>query len=133
MRRAHGLRAIEAARKALAVQTAAGDDPRASDRAGRKRGEANAAQHWRNRAWARGSVADRDAAWFLREIVPKLDGYSLSQIVRISVADRWRSWSPSRRSGNGDETRCVDSPSLLRIRHALMRLSAEGATASAHP
>ena len=28
------------------------------------------------------SVADRDAAWFLREIVPKLDGYSLSQIAR---------------------------------------------------
>ena len=30
-----------------------------------------------------GSVADRDVAWFLREIVPKLDGYSLSQIAKL--------------------------------------------------
>jgi hypothetical protein len=35
-----GLRAIEAARKVLAVQAAAGNDPRASDRIGRKRGYA---------------------------------------------------------------------------------------------
>jgi hypothetical protein len=83
-RRERGLRAIEAARKALAVQAAQGHDPRASDRAGRKRGEAISEQHRRNRAWARGAAAARDAAWFLREVVPKLDGYSLSQISKAT-------------------------------------------------
>jgi hypothetical protein len=84
VRRAHGLRVIEAARKALAVQAAEGNDPRASNRAGRKRGEAISEQHRRNRAWARGANADRDAAWFLSEIVPKLDAYSLSQIAKAT-------------------------------------------------
>ncbi len=44
-RREHGLRAIEAARKALAAQTAAGNDPRRSCRSepGAKRGEASEA------------------------------------------------------------------------------------------
>jgi hypothetical protein len=37
-----------------------------------------------NRAWVRGEVADRDAAWFLREVVPKLDAYSLSQIAKAT-------------------------------------------------
>jgi hypothetical protein len=84
VRRAHGLRVIEAARKALAVQAAEGNDPRASDRAGRKRGEAISEQHRQNRAWVRNSAADRDAAWFLREVVPKLDAYSLSEIARVT-------------------------------------------------
>jgi len=82
VRRAHGLRVIETARKALAVQATEGNDPRLSDRAGRKRGEAISEQHRRNRAWSRESVLDRDAAWFLREVVPKLDAYSLSQIAQ---------------------------------------------------
>ncbi len=84
VRRAHGLRVIEVARKTLAAQAADGNDPRASARAGRKRGEANARQHRRNRAWARGAGVDRDAAWFLREILPKLDTYSLSQIAKAT-------------------------------------------------
>ena len=85
MRRAHGLRAIEAARQALAVQAAEGKDPRASDRAGRKRGEANAEQHRRNRDWARGGEsAGRDRAWFQREVVPKLDAYLLSEIAEAT-------------------------------------------------
>jgi hypothetical protein len=72
VRRAHGLRVIEAARKALALQAAEGNDPRASDRAGHKRGEANAEQHRRNREWMRGqTTADRDEAWFLLEVVPR--------------------------------------------------------------
>jgi hypothetical protein len=71
-------------RKALAVQAAEGDDSRASARAGRKRGEAISEEHRQNRVWARGSAADRDAAWFLREIVPKLDAYSLSQIAKAT-------------------------------------------------
>ena len=54
-RRERGLRAIEAARKALAAQAAEGNDPRASDRVGPKRGEAISEQHRRNREWARGA------------------------------------------------------------------------------
>jgi hypothetical protein len=61
-----------------------GNDPRASAHAGRKRGAANAAQHRQNRAWARGSTPHRDAAWFRREITPKLDAYSLSQIAKAT-------------------------------------------------
>lgn len=84
-RRERGLRAIEAARKALALQAAEGNDPRASDRAGCKRGDANAEQHRHNREWARGAEsACRDRAWFLREVVPKLDGFSLSQIAKAT-------------------------------------------------
>ena len=83
-RRERGLRAIEAARKALAAQASEGNDPRASDRAGRKRGGAISEQHRQNRAWMRESAADRDAAWFLREVVPKLDAYSLSQISKAT-------------------------------------------------
>jgi hypothetical protein len=49
-----GLRAIEAARKALAAQTAAGNDPRRS--ANPARGEAVAEAHQRNRRWARASI-----------------------------------------------------------------------------
>jgi CRISPR-associated endonuclease Cas1 len=84
-RRERGLQAIKAARKALAVQTAEGDDPRASDRAGRKRGEANAQQHRRNREWSHGTKsAGRDAAWFLRKIAPKLDAFPLRQIAKAT-------------------------------------------------
>ncbi len=88
VRRAHGLRAIEAARKALAAQAAEGNDPRASDRAGRKRGAANIEQHRRNREWTRGATgatgADRDAAWFSREVLPKLDAFTLAEIAKAS-------------------------------------------------
>jgi hypothetical protein len=85
VRRAHGLRVIGVARKALAAQAASGKDPRASVQAGRERSEANAEQHRRNREWARGGTpADCDAAWFLREVVPKLDGYSLSEIAKAT-------------------------------------------------
>ena|SRR5580704_8594694 len=76
-----GLRAIEAARKALAAQAAAGKDPRASAPAGRKRGDANAEQHLRNHRWAREHPGQRDRAWFEREVVPKLDAFSLREIA----------------------------------------------------
>jgi CRISP-associated protein Cas1 len=88
-RRERGLRAIAAARKALAAQAACGNDPRASVKAGRKRGPAIAEAHRRNRAWARGSASDRDPNWFRREIAPKLDAFSLSEIAkatRLSLA-----------------------------------------------
>jgi hypothetical protein len=68
----------------LAVRAAEGNDPHASNRAGHERGTAKAEQHLRNRAWTRGSIADRNAAWFLREIVPKLDACSLSQITKAT-------------------------------------------------
>jgi len=54
------------------------------DRASRKRCEAISEQHRQNRAWSRDAAADRDAEWFLREIVPKLDAYSLSQIAKAT-------------------------------------------------
>ncbi len=84
-RRERGLRAIEAARKALAAQAAEGNDPRASDRVGPKRGEAISEQHRRNRVWARGAEsAGRDPAWFLREVVPKLDAFTLAEIAKAT-------------------------------------------------
>jgi hypothetical protein len=61
---------------------AEGHDPRASDWAGRKRGEANVQQHRRNREWVRGAEsAERDRAWFLREVVPKLDAFTLAEVA----------------------------------------------------
>jgi hypothetical protein len=82
-RKERGLRAIAIARKTLAAQAAAGQDPRATSHAGRKRGEANAEHHRRNRQWKRerGQSAGRDRAWFLREIAPKLDAFSLTEIA----------------------------------------------------
>lgn len=86
VRRAHGLRAIAAARKALAAQSRTGKDPRSSREAGRKRGEANAEHHRRNREWKRehGDGAGHDRAWFLREVTPKLDAFSLAEIARAT-------------------------------------------------
>ena len=83
-RREHGLRAIEAARKALAAQTAAGNDPRRSAAVNRARGEAISEGHRRNRTWAREHPGQRDEAWFKREIVPKLDGFSLKEIGKAT-------------------------------------------------
>jgi hypothetical protein len=59
-RRERGLRAIEAARKALAAQSAAGNDPRRSAAVNRPRGEAIAKAHSRNRSWAREHPGQRD-------------------------------------------------------------------------
>ena len=83
-RREHGLRAIEAARKALAAQTAAGNDPRRSADVNLARGEAISDGHRRNRSWAREHPGQRDGAWFKREIVPKLDAFSLREIARAT-------------------------------------------------
>jgi hypothetical protein len=80
-RREHGLRAIEAARKALAAQAAAGNDPRRSAVVNQARGEAISEGHRRNRSWAREHPGQRDEAWFKREIAPKLDAFSLAEIA----------------------------------------------------
>lgn len=85
MKVAQAQKAVVAARKVLAVRAAAGNDPRSSREAGRKRGVANAEHHFRNHQWARENQADgRDATWFRREIAPKLSSYSLSAIARAT-------------------------------------------------
>ena len=83
-RREHGLRAISAARKALAAQTAAGNDPRRGAAVNRVRGEAISEGHRRNRSWAREHPEQRGEAWFRREIVPKLDAFSLKEIGKAT-------------------------------------------------
>jgi len=84
-RREHGLRAIEAARKALAAQAAAGNDPRRNVAVNRARGEAISEGHRRNRRWAREHPGQRDEAWFKREIAPKLDAFSLKEIGKATA------------------------------------------------
>jgi len=85
-RREHGLRAIERAREALRLQTLAGNDPRADAQTNRKRGEAIVEQRRRSRQWKRenpnGTTHDR--AWYLREVMPKLDDVPLSAIARVT-------------------------------------------------
>jgi CRISPR associated protein Cas1 len=83
-RRVHGERAIHAARKALASQARKGPDPRGSAKANSERGEANAAQHRRNRQWAREHPEQRDRDWFSREVTPKLDAFTLAELARAT-------------------------------------------------
>jgi CRISPR-associated endonuclease Cas1 len=85
-RREHGLRAIERAREVLRLQTLAGNDPRADAETNRKRGEAIVEQRRRSREWKRENPngAGRDRAWFLREVMPKLDDVPLSAIASVT-------------------------------------------------
>jgi hypothetical protein len=83
-RREHGLRAIETARKTLALQTAAGNDPRKNVAVNRARGEAISEGHRRNRNWDREQASQRDEAWYKREIALKLDALSLSEIAAVT-------------------------------------------------
>jgi CRISPR-associated protein Cas1 len=83
-RREHGRRAMEAARKALAAQTAAGNDPRRSAAVNRARGEAISEGHRRNRTWTREHPGQRDEAWFKREIGSRLDGFTLKEIAAVT-------------------------------------------------
>jgi hypothetical protein len=83
-RREHGLRAIAAARKTLATQAAAGNDPRRSTAVNRARAEAISEGHRRNRSWAREHPGQRDEAWFKHEIAPKLDAFSLAEIANAT-------------------------------------------------
>ncbi len=80
-RREHGRRAIEGARKALAAQTAGGNDPRRSAAVNQARGEAIADGHRRNRSWAREHPGHRDEVWFKREVAPTLDQFTLAEIA----------------------------------------------------
>jgi CRISPR-associated protein Cas1 len=83
-RREHGLRAMEAARKALTAQAATDNDPRRYAAVNQARGEAISEGHRRNRSWAREHPSQRDEAWFKREIAPKLDAFSLNEIAKAT-------------------------------------------------
>jgi hypothetical protein len=84
--RERGLLAIERAREALRRQALAGEDPRRDAATNRKRGAAIAERRRRNRQWKRGHPErnGRDRAWFVREVMPKLDYVSLSAIARVT-------------------------------------------------
>jgi hypothetical protein len=75
---------MEAARKVLAAQTAAGNDPRRSAVVNRARGEAISDAHGRNRRWAREHPGQRDETWFKRELSPKLDAFTLKEIAEAT-------------------------------------------------
>ncbi len=85
-RKERGLRAIAIARKALAAQAAAGEDPRSASHTNAKRSAAIAEAHRQNREWRRahGKAQGRDHAWFLREIAPKLEAFSLSELAEAT-------------------------------------------------
>jgi hypothetical protein len=114
-RREHGLRAMEATRKALAAQSAAGNDPRGSAAVNRTRGEAVSERHRRNRSWAREHPGQRDEAWFRREIAPKLDAFSLKAIaaatgLSLAACSRIRAGAKVPRQGHWENLReLVDS------------------------
>jgi CRISPR-associated endonuclease Cas1 len=99
MRAAHANKVVVAARKALALRAAAGDDPRSDPEVNRKLGAAISEAHRRNREWQREHRAQpRDEAWFLREVLPKLHDLSLSDIaaatgISLTTCSRIRSGS----------------------------------------
>ena len=98
-RRVRAERAIATARNTLATQALVERaDPRASATANAQRGEANAEHHRRNREWAKEHPEERDRAWFLREVTPKLDGFSLNAIAQatglsLAACSRFRAGS----------------------------------------
>jgi CRISPR-associated endonuclease Cas1 len=85
IRAEHAKKAVAIARKALAERTAAGEDPRKDPDVNRRRGVAISDGHRRNREWDRDNTStDRDEAWFRREAVPRLDGFSLREIAEVT-------------------------------------------------
>ena len=85
MRVAQANRAVVAARNALARQAATGTDPRRDPEVNRRRAVAISEGHRRNREWNREhGTQPRDDAWFKREIAPKLDAFSLSEIGKAT-------------------------------------------------
>jgi hypothetical protein len=82
MKVAQADKAVVAARSALARQAAADSDPRRDPEVNRKRAAAIAEAHRRNREWKREhGMQARDETWFRREVLPKLDGFSLKQLA----------------------------------------------------
>jgi Ni/Co efflux regulator RcnB len=81
MKVAQAGKAVVAARTALARQAAAGADPRGDPEVNRKRA-AISEGHRRNREWTREHDVDqRDEAGFRREVLPRLDAFSLNEIA----------------------------------------------------
>ena len=80
MKVAQANKAFVAARKALAAQAAAGNDPRGDPEVNRKRAVAICEGHRRSREWKRDNGDSvRDEAWFRREVMPRLDAYPLKR------------------------------------------------------
>ena len=50
----------------------------------RVRAEAISEGHRRNRGWAPENPGQRDGAWFMREIAPRLDGFTLREIAAVT-------------------------------------------------
>lgn len=72
MRAANARKAVAAARKALAVQAAAGKDPRKDPEVNRRWATAISETHRRNREWKREHSDDRrDEAWFRSRGAPR--------------------------------------------------------------
>ncbi len=84
MKVAQASKAVVAARRALAAQAAAGKDPRKDSDVNRRRAAAISEAHRRNREWKRECGGLRDEAWFRREVVPKLDRFSLGEIAAVT-------------------------------------------------
>jgi CRISPR-associated endonuclease Cas1 len=85
MKVAQATKAVVAARKALALQAAGGNDPRRDPEVNRKRAVAIPEGHRRNREWKREHAVDRrEEAWFRREVLPRLDTFSLSEIAKVT-------------------------------------------------
>lgn len=99
MRVAQANKAVVAARKALAIRAAAGADPRRDPEVNRKRAPAISEGHRRHREWRREHGAQpRDEAWFRREVLPKLDAYTLNAIAEatglsLTACSRFRAGS----------------------------------------
>jgi hypothetical protein len=82
MKVAQANKAVVAARKTLARQAAAGNDPRRDPEVNRKRAVAISEGHRRNREWKRENRAQpRDDEWFRRDVLPRLDGFSLKAMA----------------------------------------------------
>jgi CRISPR-associated endonuclease Cas1 len=77
-------KAVIAAREALVAQAAAGKDPRKDPTMNQRRGVAISEGHRRNREWNREHPEQRDEAWFRREVLPRLDAFSLSTIANAT-------------------------------------------------
>ncbi len=99
MKVAPATKAVVTARKALALRAVAGNDPRREPKVNRKRAAAISETHRRNQEWKREHGAPRrDEAWFWREVLPKLYGFSLKELVAATglslvACSRYRSGS----------------------------------------
>jgi hypothetical protein len=99
MKVAQANKAVVAARKALAAQAAAGKDPRKDPEVNQRRSVAISEGHRRNRAWKGEDGAQPcDETWFRREVLPRLDGFSLKAMadatrLSLTACSRIRSGS----------------------------------------